>query len=335
MNEGILSTIGGTPLVELTRVFKDRGIQLYGKMEQFNPGGSVKDRSALNIIQRGLRSGAIRPDSIVIESSSGNMGIGLAQVCAYYKLRFICVVDPKTTAQNITLLKTYNAEVEIVQEPDAITGEYLPARIERVKELMKRFKSSFWPNQYGNRHNSEAHRGTMREISEAMNGSFDFLFCAASTCGTLRGCAEYKEHHHLRARIVAVDAVGSVIFGGQSSRRLIPGHGAAVVPALHRRDLADECVHVTDLECVVGCHRLLRDEAFLAGGSSGAIVAAIEKFLPRIPQGSICVAIFPDRGERYLDTIYSPEWIVKQFGQISNLGAIVGEVIPSEAGIRV
>src|SRR5258706_230661 len=126
-------------------------------MEQCNPGGRTKDRPALHIIDRGLRRGGIRPDTVVIESMSGNMGIGRGQVCTYHKLRFICVVDPKATAQNISLMRAYNAEVEVVREPDPETGEYLPARIQRVKDLVRLHPDSFWPNQYANEHNSGAH----------------------------------------------------------------------------------------------------------------------------------------------------------------------------------
>jgi len=314
MHEGILSTIGNTPLVELKRLFRDRDFRFFAKLEQFNPGGSTKDRPAYKIIEHALKNNLIGPNSVVIESSSGNMGIGLAQVCAYHKLRFICVVDPKTTKQNINLLRAYNAEVEIVDVPDTAGGEFLPARIQRVKELISLYEDSFWPNQYASEHNSSAHNQTMHEIVTALNGKLDYLFCATSTCGTLRGCAEYKLQHRLSAKIIAVDAIGSVIFGGKTSKRLVPGHGAAIVPPLFNATLADECVHVSDLECVVGCHRLVQEEAFLAGGSSGAIVSAIDRFLSAVRPGSTCVAIFPDRGERYLDTIYSHEWIVKHFG---------------------
>lgn len=319
MNEGILSTIGHTPLVELKRIFKEHGIHFFAKMEQFNPGGSTKDRPAYNIIHHALKTGTIGPDTIIIESSSGNMGIGLAQICAYYKLRFICVVDPKTTTQNVNLLKAYNAEVDIVRTPDAVTNEFLPARVQRVKELLALYEDAFWPNQYASEYNSGAHHQTMHEIVTVLNGNLDYLFCATSTCGTLRGCAEYRMQNSLPIKVIAVDAVGSVIFGGKKNKRLIPGHGAAIVPPLFKPGLADGCVHVTDLECVVGCHRLAQEEAFLAGGSSGAIVSAVERYLPNMRRGSVCVAVFPDRGERYLDTIYSPEWIRQHFGEISHL----------------
>lgn len=319
MREGILSVIGNTPLIELRRVFRHWPIRFLAKLEQANPGGSTKDRPAIHIIEQGLRNGKIRHGTVVIESSSGNMGIGLAQVCSYYRLRFISVVDPKTTPQNINLLRAYNAEVEMVSLPDPETGEYLPARIKRVQELMQVYPDSYWPNQYASRHNSAAHHQTMHEIATACDGDLDYLFCATSTCGTLRGCAEYCHEHRLKARIIAVDAVGSVIFGGNKSTRLIPGHGAAIVPALYCDGLADDSIQVTDLECVVGCHRLVQEESLLAGGSSGAIISAIERYAPSLPSGAVCVAILPDRGERYLDTIYSREWIRDHFGEIAHL----------------
>src|SRR5262249_16946403 len=258
MNTGILSAIGNTPLVELTKVFGKTQFRLYKKLESLNPGGSMKDRPACRILSEGLRLGEISPDAIVIETSSGNMGIGLAQACSYFGLRFICVVDPKTTIQNIRLLEAYGAYIDKVTEPDLATGEYLQARINRVKELVATIKNAYWPNQYANTNNSSAHRQTMREIVDALGGRVDMMFCATSTCGTLRGCAEYVRAQSLKTRIIAVDAVGSVIFGGERGKRLVPGHGAAVRPALFKPNLADECVQVTDLECITGCRLLAR-----------------------------------------------------------------------------
>jgi cysteine synthase A len=318
MREGILSIIGGTPLVPLTRLLPDLDFRLFAKLESLNPGGSTKDRPAVNIIQRGIETGQITPESVVVESSSGNMGIGLAQACCYYGLRFICVVDPKATRINIELLRAYGAEVDIVAEPDPDTGEYLQARINRVKFLTSTIKQSFWPNQYANAYNALAHHATMDEIVRALDGRVDYLFCATSTCGTLRGCAEYLRAHNLRTKIFAVDALGSVIFGGKSAKRLIPGHGASVRPQLYEPELA-QCIRVSDLECVVGCRRLVRHEAILAGGSSGAVVMAVEQVVEAIKPGTNCVLIFPDRGERYLDTIYSDAWVEKHFGDISHL----------------
>jgi N-(2-amino-2-carboxyethyl)-L-glutamate synthase len=319
MNEGVLSAIGKTPLVRLSRVIPDARFKLYAKLEGLNPGGSTKDRPAFSILRHAIDSGDIQPGTVVIESSSGNMGIGLAQACMYYGLRFICVVDPKATVQNVRLLKAYGAEVDVVQEPDKRTGEYLQARLDRVKSLLESTENTFWPNQYSHLYNPIAHYQTMNEVVTELGGELDYLFCATSTCGTIRGCAEYVREHKLSTRIFAVDAVGSVIFGGANGKRLIPGHGAAVRPALYQPDVAERCIHVTDLQCVVGCRRLVRDEAILAGGSSGAVLMAIEQVKNEIDAGATCAAIFADKGERYLDTIYCDTWVEEHFGKVAHL----------------
>lgn len=298
----------------MTRVFKAYDFRLYAKLEGFNPGGSIKDRAALNIIQQALKTGEVESGTTVIESSSGNMGIGLAQVCAYYGLRFICVIDPKTTKSNIEILKTYGAEIEYVSEPDPVTGEFLQARINCVRHLVNSIPNSYWPDQYSNLNNLKAHYVTMREVLTQLGREPEYLFCATSTCGTVRGCAEFVRDNSLKTKVVAVDAVGSVIFGGPPAKRLIPGHGSAVCPNLHRPELVDRCIHVSDFDCVVGCRRLVRQEAIIAGGSSGAILTAIERMKDDIEPGATCVAVFPDRGERYLDTIYSDSWVVTHFG---------------------
>jgi cysteine synthase A len=316
MRQGILSTIGQTPLVLLERVLGVLHFQLYAKLEGLNPGGSIKDRAAFLIIKKALEEGRVKPGTTVIESSSGNMGIGLAQACAYFGMRFVCVVDPKTTKQNISILEAYGAEVDLVTKPDPRTGEYLQARLDRVQELLKLIPNSYWCDQYSNLFNSNAHHQTMREIVTALDGRVDYLFCATSTCGTLRGCAEYVSAHGLKTKIVAVDAIGSIIFGGQKAKRLLPGHGAAVRPALFQPGLATECVHVSDLDCIVNCRRLVEREAILSGGSSGAVLAAVDKLRPYIPAGANCVAIFADRGERYLETIYSDTWVWEHFGDV-------------------
>lgn len=319
MKESILETIGSTPLVRLNRTFNGCDFRVLAKLEAFNPGGSSKDRPAYHIIKRGVESGEIGANTVVIESSSGNMAIGLAQACVYFGLRFICVVDPKTTQMNIEIIKAYGAEVDIVTQPDQVTGEYLPARISRVESLVASLEDTFWPNQYANLDNASAQYQTMHEIATALDGDIDYLFCAISTCGTLRGCAEYIRRHNLKTKLWAVDALGSVIIGGPSRKRLIPGHGASMTPRLYEPGLAECSIHVSDLDCVVGCRRLVREEAILAGGSSGAVVMGIERVKEMIPPDTTCVAIFPDRGERYLDTIYSDNWVAKHFGAVSYL----------------
>ncbi|MFE6871588.1 2,3-diaminopropionate biosynthesis protein SbnA [Kitasatospora sp. NPDC057692] len=317
---GILSTVGNTPLVAFERLLPDLGSRVFGKIERFNPGGSVKDRSALGMMLAAIRSGAVEPGrSVVVESSSGNLAVGLAQICRYFGLRFICVVDGKTTGQNLSILKAYGAEVEVVTERDRVTGEFLPVRLRRVRELVDRTPGAYWPNQYASPLNPKAHETTMREIEEALDGKVDFLFCSVSTFGTLRGCRDHIRARGLDTTIVAVDAMGSAIFGLEPTQRLIPGHGASVVPPLMDTTAADEVVHVSDLECVTACRRLVAREAVLAGGSSGATVAALWKVKHLIPEGSNCVLVLPDGGDRYLDTIYSDTWVNDNFGDVSHL----------------
>ena len=319
IRDSVLETIGDTPLVRLGRLFPDPGPRVYAKLEAFNPGGSLKDRPALTIIEESLRAGLVEPGMVVVESSSGNMGIGLAQACRYYGLRFICVVDPKTAVQNLRLLRAYGAEIDFVSEPDPKTGEFLPARLARVRTLLRRLGNAFWPNQYEHEGNPRAHyQTTMREIATALDGRIDRLFVGTSTCGTMRGCGEYVRDHALRTQLVAVDAVGSLIFGDVQAKRLLPGLGAGLKPPFCDPSLIDRYVHVSDLDCVVGCRRLAMREAILAGGSGGGLIAAIERLAPELPPRAVCVAILPDRGERYLDTVYSDEWVRDHFGDVGD-----------------
>lgn len=314
MKTGILSTVGQTPLVRLENLSCDLGLQVYAKLEMLNPGGSIKDRPALNMISCAIEDGLIGKHTTVIESSSGNLGVGLAQVCAALNLPFICVVDPRTVEQNIQIMKAYGADVECILAPDPLTGDLLTARINRVQALLGSIEDSFWCNQYANLNNARSHHHTMCEILSSLDAEVDYLVCSTSTCGTLRGCSDYLRSHDLSTKVIAVDAVGSVIFGGPKGDRLIPGHGAGRVPELFRQDLYDHVVQVTDIDCIEGCYRLLRREAIFAGGSSGGIVAALEKTRSKLPDGATCVVVLCDRGERYLSTIYSEDWVKEHFG---------------------
>jgi 2,3-diaminopropionate biosynthesis protein SbnA len=318
--DGVLDAVGDTPLVRLRRYLPTASFQLFAKLEALNPGGSLKDRPARLILEHALLSGRIGPGSVIIESSSGNMGIGLAQDCLYYVLRFICVVDSKTTAVNLQVLRAYGAEIEVVTEPDPETGELLQARLKRVRELVVQIESSFWPNQYENAKNPDSHYGTtMHEIATALGGKLDFLFVPTSTCGTIRGCSEYIRDHGLKTRVIAVDAFGSLIFSDIQAKRIVPGLGAGLRPPLCEPSLIGECVHVTDLDCVLGCRRLIEREAIFAGGSSGGVLAAVESYQDRLPPGSVVAAILPDRGERYLETLFSDTWVREHFGDVESL----------------
>lgn len=318
--QGILGCIGDTPLVELNGLLRDIPARVFAKLELANPGGSIKDRTALTMLHHKILSGELVPHkSVVVESSSGNLAIGIAQVCRYYGLRFICVVDAKTTGTNLAILRAFQVEIEVITDRDPETGEYLPMRLRRVKQLLAEIPNAYWPNQYANPRNPQAHHQTMREIVAALPGQLDYIFCATSTCGTLTGVAGYVREHQMPTTVVAVDAVGSVIFGDESRRRLIPGHGASSRPALLDPSSTYPVVHVSDLDCVVGCRRLMAREAILAGGSSGGVVSALERMRDQIPAGANCVLILPDRGERYLNTIYSDTWVHQNFGEVAHL----------------
>lgn len=315
IQDGILSTIGKTPLIKLDNLFQNSEFEVYAKMELLNPGGSAKDRPALRMIHEAWKEGKIGPGTTIIESSSGNMAISLAMICQYLGLRFISVVDPRTTTTNLQILKALTAKIDFVSEPDPETGEYLPARLNRVQRLLEEIPGSYWPNQYANANNYLSHyHTTMKEIVTEL-GEVDYLFCSVSTCGTIRGLAEYVRDHGLKTKIVAVDAEGSSIFGGNKEKRRFPGLGAGIVPPFCRTDLIDRIVHVSDLDIVKGCRALAQNESILAGASSGANLAAVRRMEQEMAPGSVCAVILHDKGERYLDTVYSDPWIQNEFGQ--------------------
>jgi cysteine synthase A len=318
----ILDAVGNTPIVELGKIFANSRFSLFGKIEAMNPAGSIKDRSALHMLREAWVLGHISSATTIIESSSGNMAIGLAQACAYWDLKLICVVDARTTQQNIKILRAYGVEISLVSTPLPGTDSLLEARKQRVQALLAAVSDSYCPDQYANPNNFAAHYlGTMPEIIGALGPDIDYLFLATSTCGTLRGCAEFIRDHGLATKVVAVDAIGSVIFGDKPQARLLPGHGAAERSKLHHDGLADDVVLVSDYDCVSGCRKLVRQEAVLAGASSGGVIAAINQYRGRIEPGAVCVAILADRGERYMDTVYSDEWVLQHFDQLPDPGA--------------
>jgi len=317
---GILGAIGGTPLVRLEKIFGHSHFDCFAKLEGLNPGGSSKDRPSVAIIEKALQTGEINSGTLIIESSSGNTGIGLAQVCAYHGLRFRCLIDPKVTQQNVDILAAYGAEIEIIEHPDSESGEFLPAKLKRIDEILEKVENSFWVNQYENPENSGAHyRSTAEEILRDLDGRMlDYLFIATATCGTIRGCLDYLVDHGYPTKVVAVDALGSQIFSDFKHNRLVPGLGSAICPKLTPAEGVHKFLHVTDIDCVVGCRRLARTEGILAGGSSGGVISAVERMSNEIPESSTVVILLPDRGERYLDTIYSDEWVGENLGDIAH-----------------
>ncbi|MGI8312403.1 2,3-diaminopropionate biosynthesis protein SbnA [Saccharopolyspora hattusasensis] len=306
--ESVFECVGNTPVVALNRLFPEPDVEVIAKLELMNPGGSMKDRSARHIVECGLREGSIRPGSHLVESSSGNFGIALAIAARIHDLRFTCVLDPKAAPANVAILRHLGAEVDVVTEPDEMGG-YLHTRIRRVQQIVAGSPGAIWINQYANDRNWEAHyHGTGAELAEQLIRPPSYLFGAVSTTGSLLGCSRRLRESFPDLRVAAVDAVGSVIFGGPAGPRDVPGIGASRVPELFAPAEIDDVVHVNDFETALGCRDLLAAEGIFAGGSTGAVIAAIRRMLPGLPRPCRVVAIFPDRGDRYLDLIYDEDW---------------------------
>lgn len=312
---GVLQAIGNTPLIRLDQILSAPGPTVWAKLEMLNPGGSAKDRPADRMIRHALEQGLVEPGGLVVESSSGNMAVGLAQACAVYSLRLHCVVDRLIQSQNLALIRAYGGTLEFI-EPRMRPGESrLEARLRRVQEIVSDEVDAWWPNQYANPENPAAHdQGTMREIEEALGGPADVVMAATSTTGTIGGCRAYLDRHRRATKVVGVDAVGSVLFGGAAGERTIPGLGAGIEPPLARRAHPDEVLRVDAQECVVGCRRLARREGVLVGGSGGGVVAALERITATLSPEQSCVIVLADRGSRYLDTIYDDGWVESELG---------------------
>ena len=268
----MLAAIGNTPMVRFDRLLPRSGAQVWGKLEMLNPGGSSKDRPALSMLTGALAAGRVRPGDTVIESSSGNMAVGLAQACRLLGLHLVCVVDVKTTQTNVSLMRAYGAHVDVVQSPDPVTGDWLDARLARVQALVRQTPGAWWPDQYGNPDNATSHAaGTATEIAAALGGPPTAIVAAASTCGLLGGLVAWRDAAGAPTRIIAVDVRGSRLFGGDARPRQVPGIGSSKQPRLvNPADVDVELVD--DADCVAGCRFLLAREAVLAGGSAGAVI---------------------------------------------------------------
>jgi len=317
----VVACVGRTPLVVLGRQFPPPGPTVIAKLELMNPSGSMKDRSAAYIIERGIADGTITAASHLIESSSGNFGIALAAAARVHGLEFTCVVDPKTTPANLQILQRLGARVELVTDPDD-HGCHLDARLARVARLCREQPGSIWINQYANERAWQAHyHGTGGEILADLDRPIDCLVVPVSTTGTILGLARRLRGAFPRLHVVAVDAAGSVIFGGSPGPRQVPGFGAGRRPELLAPDEIDEVVYVSDRDAVAGCRSLATTEGILAGGSSGAAVIAIERLRSRLPEHWQVLTVLPDRGDRYLDQVYDDDWV-------AGLPALEGAVLP-------
>jgi len=290
------------------------GRPLYMKCEGFNFAGSIKLKAATEMIDAAEQSGVLTQRTTLVESSSGNLGVALSMIAASRGYRFICVTDIRCNRVAVRLMESYGAVVHVVTEPGA-DGGFLGARLEYVRDLCARDEGNFWLNQYANPGNWGAHyRTTGPEIVKQFP-DLEVLFIGAGTTGTLMGCTKYFRDEGLPVTVVAVDAVGSVTFGGPLARRLIPGLGTSTRPEIFDRSYVDDVVHVAEPDSISMCQELA-SHGFLLGGSTGTVLAGALSWLDAHEEArnGTAVLISPDLGERYLDSIYDDNWLRSNFG---------------------
>ena len=290
------------------------GQSLFLKCEGFNFAGSIKLKAATEMVEAACREGVLRPGSVLVESSSGNLGVALSMIAASKGYRFLCVTDSRCNLSTRLLMEALGSEVHTITEPDP-AGGFLGARLDYVRALCASDDRFVWLNQYTNQGNWQAHYRTTAPAIARQFPQLDVLFIGAGTTGTLMGCARWFREWHRPVRIVAVDSFGSVIFGGRPGRRMIPGLGMTVRPPLLDEAYVDDVVRVEEADAIRACHRLAR-RGFLFGGSTGTVVNGATDWLERHDaSGLTAVAIAPDLGERYLDTVYQTNWIEAIYGK--------------------
>ncbi|WP_189155086.1 2,3-diaminopropionate biosynthesis protein SbnA [Lentzea pudingi] len=297
--------------VDLAPLF-GRGLLL--KCEGLNFGGSVKMRAAAAMVAAAEKGGLLGPDSALIESSSGNLGVALSVIAASKGLRFTCVTDRRCNQTTLSIMRSLGADVVVVDDP-ARDGGLLAARLERVRELCARDHRYVWLNQYTNPANWQAHYAVTAAGIANRFPDLDVLFVGTGTGGTVMGCAKYFRAEGGTTRVIAVDAEGSVSFGHPAAARLVPGLGASVRPPMLEPEFVADVVLVSEVDTVRTC-RTLSSRGLLLGGSTGTVVAGALAWLrDKDPGGSLsAVAISADMGERYLDTIYDDAWVLRHFG---------------------
>jgi cysteine synthase A len=290
------------------------GKGLFLKCEGVNFAGSAEPRQVTAMVEAAERDGVLRPGSILIESSSGDLGVALSMIAASRGYRFLWVTDPRCDLATRLLLESSGAQVHVVTEP-AEAGGFLGARLAFVRRMCAADERYVWLDRYRNANAWKAHyRSTGPAIARAFP-ELDVVFVGTGTTATSAGCARYFRDNHPGVRIVAVDPVGPAGSGTPQARRTIPGPRMHVVPPLLDPSPVDEVVHVEEADGIRACHRLAR-RGFLFGGSTGAVVSGAVGWLERHdPAGELtAVAPAPDMGERYLGTIYRPDWVRARYG---------------------
>lgn len=317
MESGILKSIGNTPMVELDI----EGNKIMAKLEYMNPFGSMKDRAAYTVLKSLLKSGFINNDTTIIESSSGNFAIALSGVCAALKMNCICVVDSNLTETNRQIIEKYGGKIlqVTISEKNQSNQE---KRIETVKQFISLNKNTYWTNQYNNQLIQEAYFTLAKEILEQCP-QVECIYIPVSTCGTIAGISFWIKEHKPNVEIIAVDSYGSQIFGERITRNRFTGMGSRVIPGNLNNAIIDKIVRVTDYECILNCQSLL-EQGFFTGASSGAVIEAIKKTKGYTKN---VVTIFPDRGDRYLDNLYSEKWINEHLPELLHEEHIVSNML--------
>lgn len=298
--ENVLELIGNTPLVKINKINKSNAV-IAAKIESFNPGGSVKDRPALNMIEKAEKKGLINKDTVIIEPTSGNTGIGLAMVCAVKGYRMILTMPETMSLERRKLLSAYGAELVLTDGAKGMQGA-----VDKAEELHCKIKNSFIPQQFNNSANPEIHeKTTAEEIWKDTEGKVDIVVGGVGTGGTISGIARGLKKKNEKIMAIAVEPFNSQVLAGKSAAaHAIQGIGANFVPENFDRSAVDEIFPVRDEDAIKTAKRLAFEEGILCGISSGAAVyAALEIAKRRENEGKLIVVILPDTGERYLSVI--------------------------------
>ncbi len=293
----ITELIGGTPLVRLNRLTKPGSATIYAKVESFNPGGSIKDRICLNMINEAERLGKLKPGGTIVEPTSGNTGIGLALVAAVRGYKLILIMPESMSMERASLLSSYGAQLVLTAAWEGMKGS-----IKEAESIVAQNPSYYMPDQFSNPANPAMHRKTTGpELVDALDGRVDAFVAAVGTGGTITGCGEVIKERNPAAKIVAVEPAGSpVLSGGDPGPHKIQGIGAGFVPKVLNRTLLDRVITVTDDEAYQTAKLLAKKEGLLVGISAGANVFAAQKIAEELGPGKNVVTILCDTGERYI-----------------------------------
>ncbi|MBY0547167.1 MAG: cystathionine beta-synthase [Candidatus Obscuribacterales bacterium] len=304
----ILETVGSTPLVKLGKIFAGMKPLVLGKVEAFNPGGSIKDRPALRMILEAEKAGLLKPGGTIIEPTSGNTGTGLAQIAAVKGYRCILVCPDKVAPEKINLLKAYGAEVVMV--PSTVSAGHHESYYSVANKLTSDIPGAFQPNQFANPNNPMAHElSTGPEIWEATEGKITCLVAGMGTGGSICGIGRYLKKMNPKIKIVGVDPEGSIYSGDMPNSYKVEGIGEDFIPRNVDLKLIDEIIRVSDKESFTMARRMAREEGILVGGSCGTAVTAALKIAPQLTEEDVMVVILPDGGRGYLSKMFSDDWM--------------------------